>query len=80
MNNMLDSGFIGQVTKVSWNSPVISYFIDGVDDEQYAMESDTIFVLRNGVMERIFAIDLIHYDKIISITPKELIEDNVRLF
>lgn len=75
-----ESGIIGEVARVSWNSPVITYTLSGDDEEYHVNENDTFFVLRNGVFERLYAVDLIQYDRIIDIVPAETLKPGPGLF
>lgn len=79
----MESGILGEVKRVSTSSPHIkfTYVHEQNDELEHEVHIDDIlFVVRGGNLEKIQAIDLIQYDKIISITPHQLINDTVSLF
>lgn len=67
-----ESGHIGVVSFVEWVTPLVKFKL-GDDVVHELHESDILHVLKEGVVWKIEAVELTANDKILNITPHQIL-------
>ena len=72
-----ESGHIGVVKTVSWDTPVVSIVMG--DDTKFDLhENDVAHVMKEGIVWGITAVEITSGDKILNITPyQDLIKKSI---